>query len=114
MSMFKKMTIGLAHVCIAGYEVGSDRPHLMVPLNGVPTTASAAEVFRRMADDINGEWVYAHALSPELIASKEFKAAAHEAVREFAQRIDRAGPGHNVPDVTGTACYVLRWEGDDQ
>lgn len=122
MSMFKKMTIRLSHVCCEGYEVGSEHPHFMIPLTGHSATpaaaaagaaAAAADVFSRMHDDIRGEWVYTHALSPELLASPEFKDAAREAVRAFKERITRS-PGQEVPDVTGTACYVLRWEGDDQ
>lgn len=119
MSMFKKLTIRLSHICVTGYEVGSEHPHFMVPLTGHSATAAAAaagaaaaaaDVVSKMHDDINGEWVYS--LSSELVSSPEFKAAAHEAVREFKERITRSSPGQDVPDVVGTACYVIRWEGD--
>lgn len=113
MNMFKKMTIQLSHVCVEGYEVGSDRPHFMVPLKGAATTVDARDVASRMHEDIDGEWVYSSSLSPELLASKEFKAAAHEAVKAFRGRVAQRGPGQDVPNVTGTACYVIRWE-DDQ
>lgn len=112
MNMFKKMTIRLSHICVEGYEVGSEHPHFMVPLTGAATTEATAGVVAKMHDDISGEWVYSHALSPELLASPEFKAAVHEAVCAFKERIIRRGPGRDVPDVVGTACYVLRWEGD--
>lgn len=125
MHMFKKMTIALSHVCVEGFEVGSSHPHFMIPLTGsrtyqvredrvVPTTITEATagVIAKMHDDISGEWVYSSSLSPELLASPEFKAAVHEAVCAFKERIIRRGPGRDVPDVVGTACYVIRWEGD--
>lgn len=123
MGIFNKLTIRLSHVCVEGFEVGSEHPHFMIPLTGYSATAAAAaagaavaaaDVVALMREGVDGEWVYSHALSAELLSSKEFKSAAHEAVREFEQRITQSGPGQEVPDVTGTACYVIRWEGDEE